>query len=161
MGDDEPEGAVELDTVEACLLGTAGAGDDVLAALHVREASTRPTDEWRQRARARTTTRGAHNDGNRASWCCSVQFAPPGYREALSSSAGHTATTRSDPVRPANPADRRADDGPSPGRKVRGQLLFPGVADYHQGVQVMPVSLTGMAAIAQTRNARLVELLVG
>lgn len=41
------------------------------------------------------------------------------------------------------------------------QVLFPTVGDYHQGVQVMPLWGEALVTCAQTRKARLAELLVG
>ncbi|MEU9336479.1 hypothetical protein AB0D49_25440 [Streptomyces sp. NPDC048290] len=45
---------------------------------------------------------------------------------------------------------------------VSGRQVPPSESDgYHQGVQVMPESLTALVDLAQTRKARLEELLVG
>lgn len=41
------------------------------------------------------------------------------------------------------------------------QVLLPGFGDYHQGVQVMPLCGEALVTRAQTRKARLAELLVG
>ncbi len=58
----------------------------------------------------------------------------------------------------------RVTEGFETGRPVKracGRVLFPRAGGYHQGVQVMPLTGEGLVTCAQTRKARLAELLVG